>query len=70
MTRRPGRGSTATGKIALVSRGVCPFVDKSRAAFAAGAVGMLAYNNVADENEGLGGNLGASRWPTPCRAWV
>jgi hypothetical protein len=35
------------GNIALVDRGVCPFVDKARNAQAAGATGVLIANNVA-----------------------
>ncbi|MFE2250899.1 M28 family metallopeptidase [Streptomyces lavendulae] len=34
-----------TGKIALVKRGACTFVEKQRAAAAAGAVGVLVYNH-------------------------
>jgi subtilisin family serine protease len=34
-----------TGKIALISRGVCAFADKSANAEAAGAVGMVVYND-------------------------
>jgi Zn-dependent M28 family amino/carboxypeptidase len=48
-------GIDATGKIALVSRGSCPFADKSRAAGAAGAVGVIIYNNADGE---LNGTLG------------
>ncbi|MFE1557676.1 M28 family metallopeptidase [Streptomyces sp. NPDC058734] len=36
---------TFTGKIALVKRGACTFVEKQRAAAAAGAVGVIVYNN-------------------------
>jgi Zn-dependent M28 family amino/carboxypeptidase len=46
----------ADGKIALVSRGVCPFADKSLAAAEAGALGAIVYNNVDGELHGtLGG---------------
>ncbi len=38
-------GVDATGKIALISRGVCPFSAKSLAAAEAGAVGAIVYNN-------------------------
>ncbi|MEU9231538.1 M28 family peptidase [Streptomyces subrutilus] len=34
-----------TGKIALVKRGACTFVEKQNAAAAAGAVGVLVYNH-------------------------
>ncbi|MEU3773358.1 M28 family metallopeptidase [Streptomyces sp. NPDC032472] len=33
------------GKIALVKRGACTFVEKQRAAAAAGAVGLIVYNH-------------------------
>lgn len=36
-----------TGAIALISRGVCSFTTKVRAAEDAGAVGVIVYNNVA-----------------------
>jgi Zn-dependent M28 family amino/carboxypeptidase len=50
-------GIDATGKIALVSRGACPFGDKAVNAAAAGAVGVVIYNNVPDVQ--LFGTLGA-----------
>ncbi|MFD5623031.1 M28 family metallopeptidase [Streptomyces yangpuensis] len=34
-----------TGKIALVKRGACTFVEKQRAAAAAGALGIIVYNH-------------------------
>ncbi|MER5765868.1 M28 family metallopeptidase [Streptomyces sp. NPDC002082] len=34
-----------TGKIALVKRGTCTFVEKQRAAAAAGAIGVIVYNH-------------------------
>ncbi|WP_405756097.1 M28 family metallopeptidase [Streptomyces sp. NBC_00073] len=34
-----------TGKIALVKRGACTFVEKQRAAAAAGAAGVIVYNH-------------------------
>lgn len=34
-----------TGRIALISRGTCTFVEKATNAQAAGAVGMILYNN-------------------------
>lgn len=48
-------GVDATGKIALVSRGECPFGQKSLAASAAGAEAVLIYNNAAGS---LNGTLG------------
>jgi Zn-dependent M28 family amino/carboxypeptidase len=51
-------GVDATGKIALVNRGTCPFADKSKAAKAAGAVGVVIWNNVAGPF--TGGTLGPS----------
>ncbi len=49
-------GVDATGKIALVQRGVCSFAEKNLAASEAGAAGIVIYNNV-DGN--LAGTLGA-----------
>lgn len=49
-------GVDATGKIALVSRGTCTFAIKSAAAKAAGAAGVVIYNNVATPF--TGGTLG------------
>ena len=40
-------GVDLTGAIALVSRGSCTFGSKSQAAAAAGAVGVVLYNNTA-----------------------
>jgi len=49
-------GIDATGKIALISRGVCSFAAKSLAAAGAGAVGAIVYNNTTgDLNGTLGG---------------
>ena len=42
----PAPGSL-TGKIALIRRGTCTFYEKSRNAQAAGAVGVVIYNNAA-----------------------
>ncbi len=39
-------GSGYTGKIVLIVRGTCTFVEKVRAASVAGAVGVIVYNNV------------------------
>ncbi|MEP7207413.1 MAG: M36 family metallopeptidase [Casimicrobiaceae bacterium] len=38
--------AAVAGKIALVDRGVCTFVEKARNAQAAGAIGLLVANNV------------------------
>lgn len=43
------------GKIALVSRGICTFASKAANAAAAGAVGVVVYNNVPGA---AGGSLG------------
>lgn len=48
-------GVDATGKVALVSRGTCSFAEKNLAASAAGAAGILIYNN---EDGTLNGTLG------------
>lgn len=45
------------GSVVLVSRGECPFGQKSRLAGQAGAVGALIYNNVEGEGA-LSGTLG------------
>lgn len=45
-----------SGNIALISRGTCPFAQKSLNAKAAGAVAAIIYNNVAGE---LSGTLGS-----------
>ncbi|KAK4174660.1 putative aminopeptidase [Triangularia setosa] len=59
----PNLGCTPTdypaevaGKIAFVSRGTCSFAEKSLSAKAAGAAGIVIYNNVAGS---LAGTLGA-----------
>lgn len=43
------------GNIAFVSRGTCPFSDKSVAARAAGAIGVIIFNNVPGS---ISGTLG------------
>lgn len=59
----PGLGCTAVeypaeveGNVALVSRGTCTFGEKSAGALAAGAAGVIVYNNVEGA---LSGTLGA-----------
>ncbi len=43
------------GRLALIDRGQCSFVDKARNAQAAGAIGVLIVNNAGDAPIGLGG---------------
>jgi Zn-dependent M28 family amino/carboxypeptidase len=48
----------AEGKVALVSRGSCPFAQKATAAAEAGALAVLVYNNVPGPVNGtLGGPI-------------
>jgi len=51
-------GVDAVGKIALISRGTCFFSEKAAFAEAAGAVGVVVYNNVPDAQ--VSGTLGAA----------
>lgn len=44
------------GKIAVIRRGSCTFIIKVEAAEAAGAIGVIIVNNVADAPINLGGN--------------
>jgi subtilisin family serine protease len=44
-----------TGKIALISRGGCPFTDKLNNAAAAGAIGAVVYTNAAGAPFAMGG---------------
>ncbi|GGO21008.1 M28 family metallopeptidase [Deinococcus humi] len=60
--RVPGVGTSADfarvdvrGRVAVVQRGQIPFIDKARAALAAGAVGVIIVNNSAGD---LRGTLG------------
>nr|WP_281170462.1 S8 family serine peptidase [Alteribacter aurantiacus] len=48
-------GKDLNGKIALISRGEYPFVDKATNAKNAGAVGAIIYNNVAGEQPDVPG---------------
>lgn len=48
-------GKDLEGKIALISRGEIPFVDKANAAKNAGAVGAIIFNNVAGEHADVPG---------------
>lgn len=47
--------SQVTGKVALVDRGTCPFVDKATHAQAAGAIGVVIVNNTSGVI-GMGGD--------------
>ena len=48
-------GADATGKIALIRRGDCPFVQKVKNAQDAGAIGVIMMNNVSGEPIPMGG---------------
>jgi hypothetical protein len=45
--------ANAAGKIALIERGLCSFVEKITKAYSSGAIGAIVYNNVrtAPDNE-------------------
>src|SRR5690606_14607721 len=49
-------GVEATGKIAVVSRGECPFADKTVAAAEVGAAAVIVYNNTTGALNGTLGN--------------
>ncbi len=49
-------GAAISGKIALIDRGVCPFVDKVQRAQSAGAIGVIIVNNVAGSPPLMGGD--------------
>jgi MYXO-CTERM domain-containing protein len=52
-------GAQLTGKVALIDRGICNFIDKTRAAQAKGAIGVIIADNVvAASPPGLGGSGG------------
>ena len=64
-TTPAGWGSVdATGKIALVQRGTCTFLQKSQAAAAAGAKAVIIYNNAAGELNGTLGDAPTGAIPT------
>ncbi|MGB5418266.1 PA domain-containing protein, partial [Algibacter sp.] len=48
-------GADATGKIAIIRRGDCPFVEKVKNAQDAGAIGVIMLNNVSGEPIPMGG---------------
>ncbi|XP_014562467.1 hypothetical protein COCVIDRAFT_10922 [Bipolaris victoriae FI3] len=50
--------AAVSGQHALISRGTCPFAEKSTLAKAAGAVGALIYNN--EPEQPLSGTLGGA----------
>ena len=45
----PFAAGSMTGKIALIERGLCPFVTKAQNAQDAGAIAVVFYNNVAGD---------------------
>lgn len=47
------------GNIVLLRRGTCPFVDKYANALAAGATGLVVYNNTAGPPIAMGGDTGS-----------
>ena len=54
----------AVGKIALISRGGIPFAEKVNNAYAAGAVGVLIYNNI-DQPGPINPSLGSAAVQIP-----
>ena len=50
-------GAAMAGRIALIDRGTCPFVDKAANAAAAGAIAVIIANNVAGAPPAMGGDL-------------
>ncbi|TYA52424.1 T9SS type A sorting domain-containing protein [Formosa maritima] len=57
-------GPSAAGKIAVIRRGDCPFVDKVLNAQNAGAVGVIMMNNVPGEPVPMGGTNGSITIPS------
>jgi Zn-dependent M28 family amino/carboxypeptidase len=51
-------GASYAGTVVLIKRGACTFAVKQQNAAAAGAIGVLVYNNVDDPDAPLGGTLG------------
>lgn len=56
--------SAIAGKIALVRRGTCPFVDKVQFCQDAGAVAVIVMNNVAGTPTAMGGTSGSITIPS------
>ena len=50
----PYPAGSMTGKIALISRGTCPFSEKANNAAGAGAVAWVAYNNIPGAGIAMG----------------
>jgi Zn-dependent M28 family amino/carboxypeptidase len=55
---------SAVGRIALVQRGGCPFLEKSQQAAAAGASAVIVFNNADGELNGTLGNEPSGAVPT------
>ncbi|MGW5050722.1 M28 family metallopeptidase [Actinokineospora sp. NPDC004072] len=53
----------AAGKIALAQRGACTYAQKNQAAFDAGAVAVIVYNNVEGQLSGTLGSVEAAKVP-------
>ena len=49
-------GAAVNGKIALIRRGTCPFVDKAMAAQTAGAIAVILMNNIDGNPVAMGGS--------------
>ena len=56
-------GADATGRIAVIRRGNCPFVDKVRNAQDAGAIGAIVLNNIDGSPIDMGGTDAAITIP-------
>ncbi len=57
-------GAALNGKIAVIRRGSCPFVDKVQAAQDEGAVAVIMVNNVAGAPINMGGTSGSITIPS------